>query len=67
MTTTWNITRFVDEIFREMFVYLKYFDEFCMKAVLTMGKFLMYREIILKAALMAEWTAEKKSAPQSSA
>ena len=46
-----------------MFVYLKYFDEFCMKAVLTMGKFLMYREIILKAALMAEWTAEKKSDP----
>lgn len=37
MTTTWNIPRFVDEIFREMFVYLKYFDEFCMKAVLTMG------------------------------
>lgn len=37
MTTTWNIPRFFDEIFREKFVYLKYFDEFCMKAVLTMG------------------------------
>ena len=31
------------------------------------GLSLMYREIILKAALMAEWTAEKKSDHQSSA
>ena len=30
-TTTWNITRFIDEIFRELFAYLKYFDEFCIK------------------------------------
>ena len=28
---TWNITRFIDEIFRELFSYLKYFDEFCIK------------------------------------
>nr|DAM05660.1 MAG TPA: Glucagon-like peptide 1 receptor, Peptide-like Peptide 1 Protein-Peptide complex [Caudoviricetes sp.] len=28
---TWNITRFIDEIFRELFAYLKYFDEFCIK------------------------------------
>lgn len=33
----WNIPRFVDEIFREKFVYLKYFDDFCMKDVLTKG------------------------------
>ena len=28
-TTTWNITRFIDEIFRELLAHLKYFDEFC--------------------------------------
>ncbi len=36
-TTAWNITRFIDEIFRELFAYLKYFDEFCIKVVHTMG------------------------------
>ena len=34
-TTTWNITRFIDEIFRELLAYLKYFDEFCVKDVHT--------------------------------
>ena len=36
-TTAWNITRFIDEIFRELFAYLKYFDDFCIKVVHTMG------------------------------
>ena len=35
-TTAWNITRFIDEIFRELLAYLKYFDEFCVKVVHTM-------------------------------
>ncbi len=35
-TTTWNITRFIDEIFRELLAYLKCFDEFCIKVVHTM-------------------------------
>ena len=34
-TTAWNITRFIDEIFSELFAYLKYFDEFCIKVVHT--------------------------------
>ena len=32
----WNIPRFIDEIFRELFACLKYFDEFCIKVVHTM-------------------------------
>ena len=30
------VTRFDDEIFRELLAYLKYFDEFCIKVVHTM-------------------------------
>ena len=29
------VTRFIDEIFRELLAYLKYFDEFCIKVVHT--------------------------------
>ncbi|KIP60476.1 hypothetical protein ST43_03990 [Prevotella pectinovora] len=31
-----GITRFIDEIFRELLAYLKYFGEFCVKVVHTM-------------------------------
>ena len=36
-TTAWDITRFIDEIFRELLAYLKYFGDFCIKVVHTMG------------------------------
>ena len=41
-TTARNITRFIDEIFREMLAYLKYFDDFCIKGCTYVGLNLMF-------------------------
>ena len=37
-----TFTRIIDEIFRELLAYLKYFDEFCIKVVHTMVLNLMF-------------------------